>query len=254
MPFNQESGTEHPRRRTTGRPADSIPHPASPTQLQQLERKESELWRITFLLLLIIASVFAWFAWYTVWYFSKFRFEALPIGLVVLVVLFAAYAWKRTREISELRGLVRGLEQRSVELPNEKQMDQLFQLISRSQQGYRDLIDSFDDVLIALSLEGDIRAVNRSFADLWNAPFPQIIGHGLGEFLDDPTRSMRKDVEKGLAKFLESRHWAGVLRIRLKGATSARFFDCAMHALVKDDKWIGATVLPRHMSVQHGTQ
>src|SRR6266568_2581463 len=215
MPFNQESGTEHPRRRTTGRLADSTPHAASPTQLQQLERKESELWRITFLLLLIIASVFAWFAWDTVRSFSKFRFEALP---------------------------------------NEKQMDQLFQLISRSQQGYRDLIDSFDDVLIALSLEGDIRAVNRSFADLVGAPFPQIIGHRLGEFLDDPNGSLRKDVEKGLAKFLETRHWAGVVRIRFKGATSACFFDCAMHALVKGDTVIGATVLARDITLQHESE
>src|SRR5216684_2174022 len=254
MPFNQESGTEHPRRRTSGRPANSTPHSASPTQLQQLERKESELWRITFFLLLIIASVFAWFAWDTVRSFSKFRFEALPIGLVILVVLFAAYAWKRTREISELRGLVRGLEQRSAELPGEKQMDQLFQLISRSQQGYRDLIDSFDDVLIALSLEGDIRAVNRSFADLVNAPFPQIIGHRLGEFLDDPAGSLRKDVEKGLGRFLEGRHWAGVVRIRLKGRTSACFFDCVMHALVKDDNVIGVTVLARDITLQHESE
>src|SRR2546426_7498019 len=125
MPFNTESGTEHPRRRTTGRPANAIRHAASPPQLQQLERKESELWRITFLLLLIIASVFAWFAWDTVRSFSKFRFEALPIGLVVLVVLFAVYAWKRTREISELRGLVRGLEQRSVELRSEEHTSEL---------------------------------------------------------------------------------------------------------------------------------
>ena len=85
---------------------------------------------------------------------------------MVIVILFIAYAWKRTQEISELRGLVHGLEQRESAPPTEKQFDQLFSVISRSQQGYRDLIDSFDDILIALSLEGEIRAVNRSFADL----------------------------------------------------------------------------------------
>src|SRR6267378_60381 len=236
MPFNTESGTEHPRRRTTGRSADSIPHSASPTQLQQLERKESELWRITFLLLLIIASVFAWFAWDTVRSFSKFRFEALPIGLVVLVVLFAVYAWKRTREISELRGLVRGLEQRSVELPNEKQMDQLFQLISRSQQGYRDLIDSFDDVLIALSLEGDIRAVNRSFSDLVGVPFQQIIGKHITDFMEEGSGDGRELVRRNLPHFLERRTWSGLVQARLRSQPSLHYFDCVAHAMVRDRK------------------
>src|SRR5260370_16580827 len=110
MHSNHEIGPHHPRRSTPGRPANATPHAASPTQLQQLERKESELWRITFLLLLIIASVFAWFAWDTVRSFSKFRFEALPLGLVVLVVLFAVYACNRPREISQLRGPSPGLE------------------------------------------------------------------------------------------------------------------------------------------------
>jgi len=48
---------------------------------------------------------------------------------------------------------------------SDKQLDQLFEL-SPVQQGYRDLIDSFDDVLLAVSLDGQIRAVNRSFSDL----------------------------------------------------------------------------------------
>src|SRR3989442_6870162 len=71
---------------------------------------------------------------------------------------------------------MRGMEHRDEVPPSEKQIDQLFSLISRSQQGYRDLIDSFDDVLLALSLDGQIRAVNRSFSDLVATPFQQIIG------------------------------------------------------------------------------
>src|SRR5258708_23856030 len=198
MPSEKDSGTQRSQKPTLGRPEDTRARLGTPTQLEQLERKEGELWRLTFLLLLIIASVFAWFSWDTVRSFSKFHMEVLPIGLVVLVLLFGIYAWKRTREISELRGLVRGLEHRSTEQPNEKQMDQLFDLISRSQQGYRDLIDSFDDVVIALSLEGDVRAANRSFADLVDGSFNQIIGHRMDEFLDDPSGSLRKEAEKSL--------------------------------------------------------
>ena len=68
----------------------------------------------------------------------------------MLVVLFGAYVWKKTQEIAELKGLVRGLDQKDAALPSDRQLDQLFEMISRSQQGFRDLIDSFDDILLAL--------------------------------------------------------------------------------------------------------
>src|ERR1700693_4222662 len=147
-------------------------------RLAQFERRQSELWRLTFFLLLVLSVVFAMVSWDTIRSLAH-RFEALPIGLVLLVVLFGMYAWKRTHEISELRGLVRGIEQRDAAPPSDKQLDQLFEVIARSQQGYRDLIDSFDDVLVALTLEGEVRSVNRSFADLVGLPFQQIIGKPL---------------------------------------------------------------------------
>ena len=131
-------------------------------RLEQFERRQSELWRLTFFLLLVLSIVFGVISWDTIRALAV-RFEALPIGLVILVVLFGLYAWKRTQEISELRGLVRGIEHRDAVPPSEKQLDQLFEVISRSQQGYRDLIDSFDDILLAVSLDGQIRAANRSF-------------------------------------------------------------------------------------------
>src|ERR1700730_3151195 len=114
-------------------------------RLEQFERRQSELWRLTFFLLLVLSIVFAMVSWNTIRYLAH-RFEALPIGLVLLVALFGLHAWERAQEISELRGLVRGIEQRDAVAPSEKQLDQLFDVISRFQQGYRDLIDSFHDV------------------------------------------------------------------------------------------------------------
>ena len=127
------------------------------SRLAHFERRQNELWRVTFLLLMVLATVFAIVSWDTVRSLTH-RYEALPIGLVILIGLFGAHVWKRTQEISELRGLVQGIEQRDSLPPDEKQMNQLFDMISRSQQGYRDLIDSFDDILIAVTLEGEIRA------------------------------------------------------------------------------------------------
>src|SRR6202171_5546616 len=236
-----------------GSPPGAPPKSAAAAQLRALERKQRELWFIALLLLLTLAGVFAWMSWGTISALSH-HLEALPIGLVLMVLLFGAYAWKRTQEISELRGLLHGIEQRSAAPPDEKQIDQLFEMITRSQQGYRDLIDSFDDILVALSLDGEIRAANRSFKDLLQAPFPELIGHSLEEFLDDPTKALRQSAEQALPHFLEKRYWAGVLRIRLKGALSARFFDCVLHALMKDQKVLGVTVLARDITQQRESE
>jgi PAS domain-containing protein len=170
-------------------------------RLAQFEKRQSELWRLTFFLLLVISIVFAVVSWNSIRSFAL-RFEALPIGLVILVTLFGWYTWKRTREISELRGLVRGLEQRDSEPPSDRQLDQLFSVIERSQQGYRDLIDSFDDVLLALTLDGEIRAVNRSFADLVGSSFQQIIGRQLTDFVEDASGDARNLIDRAMPRFL----------------------------------------------------
>src|SRR6202790_5002514 len=154
------------------------------SRLAQFEKRQKELWRVTFLILVVLATVFAATSWDTLRSLTH-RYEALPIGLVLLVALFGAHVWKRSQEISELRGLVHGIEQRDAVPASEKQFDQLFDRITRSQQGYRDLIDSFDDVLIALTLDGEIRAVNRSFADLISAPYQDIVGKPLSEFVQE---------------------------------------------------------------------
>jgi len=164
-------------------PAGGANRPTISSRLDLFEKRQRGLWRVTFLLLLAVSVGFAVVSWGTIRTLTQ-RLEPLLPGLVVIVLLFIAYAWKRTQEISELRGLVRGLEQHDAAPPSDRQLDQLFSVISRSQQGYRDLIDSFDDILVALTLEGEIRAVNRSFADLVGANYQQIIGRPLSDFLE----------------------------------------------------------------------
>jgi PAS domain S-box-containing protein len=215
-------------------------------RFEQFEKRQGELWRMTFLVLFVLALVFAWMSWDSVRSLTH-HFEALPIGLVVLVVLFGAYMWKKTQEISELRGLMRGIGQRDTAPPSDRQMDQLFEMISRSQQGFRDLIDSFDDILLALSLEGEIRAVNRSFADLVGTPFQQIIGKSLGDFLEENSDA-REQLRRGMPRFLEQRHWSGVLQVRLKNHSSVYYFDCVAHAMLRDNEVHGLTVLARDIT------
>jgi len=231
----------------TDSPSGGANRPTISARLEQFEKRQSELWRLTFILLLVLSIVFAFTSWSTIRSLAH-RFEALPIGLVVLVALFGFYAWKRTQEISELRGLVRGLEQHDAAPPSDKQMDQLFSVISRSQQGYRDLIDSFDDILLAISLEGEIRAVNRSFADLVGATYQQIIGRPVTDFLEEGGGDGTELVRRAMPRFLERRHWSGIIQVRLKKQNSVCYFDCVAHAMTRDNKVHGLTVLGRDIT------
>ncbi len=217
------------------------------SRFEQFEKRQSELWRLTFLVLFLLGLAYAWTSWDSIQSLAH-RYEALPIGLVVLVVLFGAYMWKKTQEISELRGLMRGFEHRDAGPPTERQLDQLFNIISRSQQGYRDLIDSFDDVLLALTLDGQIRAVNRSFSDLVATPFQQIIGRPLSEFVQEGSGEEQELLRRAMPRFMERRQWSGVVQVRLKNQSSPFYFDCVAHAMMRDDHIQGITVLARDVS------
>jgi PAS domain S-box-containing protein len=243
MPETSQSGPAS----SAGSPPGSRPHRNISDRLEQFEKRQRELWRITFLLLLVISVAYVLVSWDTIRSLAQ-RYEVLIPGLVILVVLFIAYAWKRNQEISELRGLVHGIEQRDSAPPSDKQLDQLFEIIARSQQGYRDLIDSFDDVLLALSLEGDIRAANRSFADLVGVNFQQIIGRHIGDFLEEGGGEGRDLVQRAMPRFLERRQWSGVAQIRLKSRNTIHYFDCVAHAMLRADKVQGITVLARDVT------
>lgn len=219
------------------------------SQLDHFERRQLNLWRVTFFLLFVLAVVYALVSWDTVRSFSG-RYEALPIGLVVLVALFGIYTWRRAQEISELRGLIHGLEKRESEPPSDRQLVQLFDIVQRSQQGFRDLIDAFDDILLAIDLQGEIRAVNRSFSSLVGEAFPQIIGARLDDFIEDPGGEERQRAEAALPRLIERRCWSGTVRVRLKGQSSVRYFDCVLHAMVRSGQVQGFTVLARDITQQ----
>jgi PAS domain S-box-containing protein len=221
--------------------------PTISSRLEQFEKSQTELWRLTFFLLVVISIGFAIVSWSTIKSLAL-RYEPLLPLLFFVVALFIVYAWKRNREISELRGLVHGLEHRDAAPPSDKQIDQLFSVISRSQQGYRDLIDSFDDILIALSLDGEIRAVNRSFADLVGANYQQIIGRPVTDFLEEGGGEGPELIRRAMPRFLERRHWSGIIQVRLKKQNSVCYYDCVAHAMTRDNEVHGLTVLGRDIT------
>jgi len=234
------------RRSTADSLPGGIPRSVISSRFEQFERRQSELWWLTRGVLFLLALAYAWTSWDSVRSLAH-GFEKLPVFLVLLIILFGLYTWRKTQELSEMRGLMRGLEQR-VEAPSEKQLGQLFEVISRSQQGYRDLIDSFDDVLLALTLEGQIRAVNRSFSDLVGMPFQQIIGKPITDFLEEGSQEGSELLRCAMPRFMERRQWSGVVQVRLKAQATPFYFDCVAHAMMRDGEIHGITVLGRDVT------
>jgi PAS domain S-box-containing protein len=237
---------------TTDRPPRSQPEreksaPNSPPLVSRLTARQHELWRTALFVLVVLGAALAAVAWPET-PDSPLGLHVLPIGLVVLVCLFAVYAWFKTKEMAQLQGLVRGLEQRASTPPDVEQLEKLFGMVQRSQRGYRDLIDTFDDLLFSLSLDGHIVAANRSFADLVGQSFADLVGRPLDELFDLAGGGGRAAAEKALARFLERRHWSGVLRVELKRDASSRFFQCDLHVLVRDGQDHGVCVLARDIT------
>src|ERR1700730_12467642 len=68
----------------------------------------------------------------------------------------------------------------------EAQLETLLEAIACSQHNHRDLIDSLDQAVFTLSLEGEVRVANRRLAEILGVSFHELIGHRLSEFLDRP--------------------------------------------------------------------
>ena len=215
----------------------------------RLAIRESRIWILAFVVLIALAVGLAVVSSWQGGALSH-EWRILPFALVVLVCLFGIYVWSKTAEMAELRGLVRGLEQRDVHPPDLDQLEKLFGMVQRSQQGYRDLIDTFEDLLFSVSLDGQIIAANRSCADLLGQPFSVLVGRPLDEFMDLPDGTGRAAAVKALPRLLERRNWSGVLRIRLKSGASTRFFQCSVHALERSGRDYGVGVLAHDITQQ----
>ncbi|MBZ5548261.1 MAG: PAS domain S-box protein [Acidobacteriia bacterium] len=209
-----------------------------------LDREENRLWRWALGLLVLLATAVAALSWeqlkdlpYKLW--------AIPVGLFVLSVLFASYAFGRKREVTELKQILRGFQDRTGVTPSEEQLDQLSQMIARSQRNFKELIDSLDDAALAISLDGTLRTVNRRVTEVLGIPYSQLVGHKLEEFLAAP---LRAEGTGTLARFLERRHWTGVVQVELKNGTRSQYYDCVVNAIVKGDEIAGASVLARDVT------
>jgi PAS domain S-box-containing protein len=127
----------------------------------------------------------------------------------------------------------------------------LVDLISKSQLNYRDLIDSLDHAVFTISLGGEIRVANRRLAAILGVEFPNLIGHGLGEFLSEPTL---EQASQALPNLLANGRWQGRVLVRFKKDPQTRFYDCWLQLV--DDEASGKSVSgwARDVTPQHESE
>ena len=167
-----------------------------------------------------------------------FNLGGIPAGVLMLASLFAFYTWKQRSEIGELRGFLRGMQDRAEAPPTEDQLRKLFDIVAQSQHGYRELIDSFDDVVFSAGLDGRILTCNRRCADLLGQPFQRMFLQTVEEMIAEPAWT---DVQAALPRFLDKRHWQGVVRVRLRPNGRVMYFDVNLQAIVSDGQVSGVT-------------
>ena len=110
----------------------------------------------------------------------------------------------------------------------ETPINKLVEIISRSQQNYRELIDNLDQAVFTLSVEGEVRVANRHLCEVLGTPFQDLVGHSLAEFLETPAL---EEARRSLAALSKTGTWSGVLPIRLKKEPAVRYFHCWFQAI-----------------------
>jgi len=223
--------------------AEEKPQTDSSRGPSRLEKEEAWLWRTALLFVVLLATALAAESWE--------RLQSLPyhlglisVGVLSVAIAFAGFAYGRRKRVAELKTLVRELQERPA-TPTDEQLDQLGQLIARSQRNFKELIDSFDEVAFAMGLDGKLRTVNRRMTRLLGVAYSEVVGQKLDEFIDEPKR---QDVEQGLISFIEKRRWSGAMRVRVKGDPRVYYFDVVLNAIMKGDEVVGASALARDIT------
>jgi PAS domain S-box-containing protein len=216
----------------------------TPNRRGNLEQEESQLWRWALGFMVLLSFALAGLL-YERLENIPFQLRAIPFGILALSILFAVYAYGRQREVGELKGLLRGLQDHVGAAPSEEQLDQLSQVIMRSQRNFKELIDSFDDPACASSLDGTMRTVNKRITELTGLTYSELVGRKIYDLIEEPTQ---EDVERGLGRFLDKKRWTGTVRVRLKNSARPLYFECVLNGIIKGDEVVGVSMLGRDVT------
>jgi PAS domain S-box-containing protein len=133
----------------------------------------------------------------------------------------------------------------------ETPIDKLVEVISRSQQNYRELIDNLDQAVFTLSIEGEVRVANRRLAEIIGVPFQNLVGHTLTEFVESPTLDEARQSLLALAK---KGSWSGIVPIKFKKDPANRYFHCWLQAVAEDGRLTDVIGWARDVTEQHESE
>ncbi len=228
-------------------PQQQKPAGDSPTPLSRLDREETKLWRLALLFIALLGVGLAAAAWDNISQLSA-RYRALPISAAAIAVALAYYSGRKRHQIASLRADLQQHQEPIV--PTQKpddDIEHLVDIIRRSQRGFRELVDSFDDVVLAIAMDGTIQASNRTFADLLGVGFSDFVYHPLTEFIEYPAA---EDARRILPRLLDRREWSGIIEVRFRHERAVRHFDCSMRAIHQDNEISGISIWGREVTQQ----
>ncbi len=129
--------------------------------------------------------------------------------------------------------------------------DNLVEVLSRSQQSYRELIDNLDQAVFTLSLKGEIRVANRRLAEMFGVSFRDLIGRSVTDFIESPTVA---DFERMFSTVEKKGSWRGILPVRLKREQQERHFSCWAQPVVEDGRVTAITGWARDVTTEHESE
>lgn len=133
----------------------------------------------------------------------------------------------------------------------DKALQKMFEIVSRSQLGYRELIDNLDHGVFTLGMDGTIRVANRYVADRLGVAFQDLIDRPLDEFISRPARA---EMESAIPKLLQDGNWAGRLPVKLRHSPELRYFDCRFQVSSAPDGEASISGWARDVTAQHESE
>jgi len=216
--------------------------------LSRLEREETKLWRLALMFIALLGVSLAAAAWQNLSELSE-RYRMVPISAATLAVALAYYTGRKRNQIAGLRASIQAEQAQEKPQPAkvEDDIEHLVDIIRRSQRGFRELVDSFDDVVVAVSMDGIIQASNRTFADILGLGFADFVYRPLAQFVEYPTVA---EVQRILPRILDKRQWSGIVEVRFRHDHAIRHFDCSMRTIHKDGVVSGISIWAREVTQQ----
>jgi PAS domain S-box-containing protein len=139
----------------------------------------------------------------------------------------------------------------SPRLGPETPIDQLVEIISRSQQNYRELIDNLDQAVFTLAIDGEVRVANRRLSEIIGVPFRNLVGHSLAEFVESPTLD---EARQSLGTLATKGTWSGIIPVKLKKGPTARHFNCWLQAVTENGRVTDVIGWARDVTDQHESE